>query len=274
MVKSIMKSLVKEYSKVTLQNIRKVFKAHKKGDIVVIDKLTLEINSGSFTCFLGPSGCGKTTLLRLLAGLEQSTEGEIKIDNMKVDGPQKNVGMVFQSYTSFPWLTVQENVGFGLRLKRESINETEYYRIIEQMLNLVGLKEFEHSYPSTLSGGMKQRVALARALVLSPRLLLLDEPFGALDAQTRAILQDQLKDIWDTLDTTVCHVTHDIEEALLLADTIHIMSAKPAKIIKSISNHFSEARERKIRMSKDFLEKRMQITDIIKNDAYSAMAQK
>jgi ABC-type nitrate/sulfonate/bicarbonate transport system ATPase subunit len=179
--------------------------------------------------------------------------------------------MVFQSYSSFPWLTVRDNVGFGLSVNSQKINSAEKKEIVDRMLDLVGLQDFGDVYPNTLSGGMRQRVALARTLALNPSLLLLDEPFGALDAQTRAILQDQLLDIWKSLDTTICLVTHDIEEALLLSDITCVFSGRPGKIKKIVHNPFPKPRDRTIQSQQDFLRNKLEIFELIKEDVYNAM---
>lgn len=263
--------MTKHLAKVSLHAVEKIFKTRKAGPLVVIDNITLDIQHGTFVSFLGPSGCGKSTLLRMIAGLESPTTGTVLIDGKRVTGPQQGVGMVFQSYSSFPWLTVRQNVGFGLTLNGRGANRAEQEKFIDEMLNLIGLKEFEHAYPATLSGGMKQRVALARTLALRPSLLLLDEPFGALDAQTKTVLQDQLLEIWKLLDTTICFVTHDIEEALLLSDIICVFSARPGKIKKIINNPFPRPRDRSIQADKNFLQSKIEIFELIKEDVYNAL---
>lgn len=257
--------------KVSLKGIGKTFQSHKKESLVALDDITLDICRGTFVSFLGPSGCGKSTLLRIIAGLEIPTTGQVLIDDQIVSGPQKNVGMVFQSYSSFPWLTVRDNVGFGLSVNSQKINSAEKKEIVDRMLNLIGLQDFGDVYPNTLSGGMRQRVALARTLALNPSLLLLDEPFGALDAQTRAILQDQLLDIWKSLDTTICLVTHDIEESLLLSDITCVFSGRPGKIKKIVHNPFPKPRDRTIQTHQDFLRNKLEIFELIKEDVYNAM---
>jgi len=260
--------------KVSLQEISKTFQTRKKEKLIALDNITLDIQPGTFVSFLGPSGCGKSTLLRLIAGLETPTSGQVLIDGRTVSGPQGNVGMVFQSYSSFPWLTVRDNVGFGLNVNGSKINPGEKKEFVDRMLTLVGLQDFGNVYPATLSGGMKQRVALARTLALNPSLLLLDEPFGALDAQTRVILQDQLLDIWQSLDATICLVTHDIEEALLLSDLTCVFSGRPGKIKKIVRNPFPKPRDRSIQTQQDFLRNKTEIFELIKEDVYKAMRYK
>lgn len=259
-------------AKVSIQGVGKTFTTRKKGEIVAIDEISLNIETGTFVSFLGPSGCGKSTLLRIIAGLETPTKGQVLVDKKIVDGPQRNVGMVFQSYSLFPWLTVRQNVGFGLTVNGDKLNPAQQEEIVDQMLGMIGLKQFGDVYPATLSGGMKQRVALARTLAVKPGLLLLDEPFGALDAQTRIVLQDQLIDIWKTLDTTVFFVTHDIEEALLLSDIVCVFSARPAKIKKIIQTHFPHPRDRTIQTDQDFLRYKVEIFELMKHDIYAALA--
>jgi NitT/TauT family transport system ATP-binding protein len=190
--------------------------------------INLEIKEGEFICFIGPSGCGKTTLLRIIAGLEKPTTGQVLLDGQEINGPGPERGMVFQEYSLFPWKTVIGNVGFGLELKKVPI--TERYDRSRGYLQMVGLEKFEERYPHELSGGMKQRVAIARALVNDPRALLMDEPFGALDAQTRNIMQSELLRIWQEEKKTVAFVTHSVDEAIYLGDRIVIMSARPGRI--------------------------------------------
>jgi NitT/TauT family transport system ATP-binding protein len=257
--------------KVSVQDVGKTFTTRGRGHLVAVDKISLDIHTGNFVSFLGPSGCGKSTLLRMIAGLETPTAGQILIDGRVVEGPQRNVGMVFQSYSLFPWLTVRQNVGFGLRLNGSNMSADQQHEIIDAMLDMIGLKDFANVYPTTLSGGMKQRVALARTLALRPGLLLLDEPFGALDAQTRIVLQDQLLDIWQSLDTTICFVTHDIEEALLLSDIVCVFSARPARIKKIVENPFPYPRNRTIQTDPEFIRNKLEIFELIKEDVYNAL---
>jgi NitT/TauT family transport system ATP-binding protein len=190
--------------------------------------INLEIKEGEFICFIGPSGCGKTTLLRIIAGLEKPTTGQVLLDGQEIKGPGPERGMVFQEYSLFPWKTVIDNIGFGLELKR--VPKVKRYDRSRGYLQMVGLEKFEERYPHELSGGMKQRVAIARALVNDPRALLMDEPFGALDAQTRNIMQSELLRIWQEEKKIVIFVTHSVDEAIYLGDRIVIMSARPGRI--------------------------------------------
>ncbi|KVM75386.1 ABC transporter [Burkholderia ubonensis] len=199
-----------------------------QGDTVALHDISFTTHRREFVCVIGPSGCGKSTLIRILAGLEAQTSGDVLLDGKPVRGPGADRGMVFQGYTLFPWLTVKKNVMFGLRMNGSSGGEAE--REALQWLDLVGLARFADVYPHQLSGGMKQRVAIARALANRPRILLMDEPFGALDAQTRAKMQTHLLDIWRNIDVTILFITHDLDEAILLADRILVLKAHPGEV--------------------------------------------
>ena len=199
------------------------------GKVLALDRVSFQTHRRELLCVIGPSGCGKSTLARLLAGLDPITRGEILLDGKPVVGPGPDRGMVFQGYTLFPWLTVKKNVMFGLEVSKgwsSSMAEEEAL----QWLTLVGLTKFENAYPHQLSGGMKQRVAIARALANRPRILLMDEPFGALDAQTRAQMQAYLLQIWKQVDITIIFITHDLDEAIYLADRILILDAHPGRV--------------------------------------------
>jgi NitT/TauT family transport system ATP-binding protein len=204
-----------------------------KVPVHALDDITLEIKDGEFVALLGPSGCGKSTLLNLLAGFEMRSGGELTFDGAPVDKPGPDRGVVFQEASLFPWLNVWDNITFGPRV--QGLKHDEYESKARAMLKLVGLEAFAHALPAQLSGGMRQRVGIARVLVMSPRALLMDEPFGALDAQTRLAMQQLLLDVWQTLGTTVLFVTHDIDESILLADRICIMSARPGRITREIA---------------------------------------
>ena len=210
-----------------VKSVSKLFNADGK-QMEALHDINLDIKENEFICFIGPSGCGKTTLLRVIAGLEEPSSGEIRLEGQTIMGPGPERGMVFQEYSLFPWRTVLDNVAFGLELK--GIPKDERYRKARQYLKMVELERFEERYPHELSGGMKQRVAIARALVNEPKALLMDEPFGALDAQTRNLMQSELLRIWEEEKKTVVFVTHSVDEAIYLADRIVIMSARPGKI--------------------------------------------
>ncbi|WP_175688623.1 ABC transporter ATP-binding protein [Burkholderia anthina] len=202
--------------------------ATPQGECVALDDISFRTHRREFVCVIGPSGCGKSTLIRILAGLDAQTSGEVLLDGKPVQGPGADRGMVFQGYTLFPWLTVKKNVMFGLRMNGSGSSEAE--REALQWLELVGLTRFADVFPHQLSGGMKQRVAIARALANRPRILLMDEPFGALDAQTRARMQTHLLDIWRNIDVTILFITHDLDEAIFLADRILVLKANPGGV--------------------------------------------
>ncbi len=201
--------------------------------LAALDSLNVEIAPGEFVCVLGPSGCGKSTLLGAIAGHVPSTQGEIAVDGLAVERPHPERGLVFQQHTLFPWKRVIDNVAFGLKMK--GVGASERRREAAELLALVGLAGFESHYPAQLSGGMQQRVEIARVLINRPRILLMDEPFGALDAQTRRMMQTLLLDIWTQIRTTVVFVTHDIDEALFLGDRILMLSQRPARLVADIT---------------------------------------
>ena len=196
--------------------------------VAALKGIDLEVSQGEFVALLGPSGCGKSTLLNLIAGFEFPTSGQLLVDGQSVQAPGPSRGVVFQEAALFPWLTVWENVIFGPRV--QGLQKQEYESRAEEMLRIVGLSDFKNHLPVQLSGGMRQRVGIARILTLGSRVLLMDEPFGALDAQTRLTMQELLLSVWQQLKPTVIFVTHDIDEAIFLADTIYVMSARPGRI--------------------------------------------
>jgi NitT/TauT family transport system ATP-binding protein/sulfonate transport system ATP-binding protein len=202
-------------------------------DIEALARVDVSINAGEFVCLIGASGCGKSTLLRIIAGFEEPTTGEVQVDGKPVVGPGSDRGMVFQDYALFPWMTVRQNIGFGPRQRQLPRKEIE--EITGEFVRLVGLERFADRYPSQLSGGMKQRVAIARVLANNASTLLMDEPFGALDALTREQLQHELMQIWKRTGVTVIFVTHSVEEAVLLADRVLVMSAGPGRIENDIA---------------------------------------
>lgn len=210
-----------------VQGLGKTYDSHQ-GPVTALKDVNFKTHRREFVCVIGPSGCGKSTLIRILAGLEAHTSGQVLLDGQPVNGPGKDRGMVFQGYTLFPWLTVKKNVMFGLEMNNTGQNEAEAQA--RQWLELVGLTKFAEAYPHQLSGGMKQRVAIARALANQPRILLMDEPFGALDAQTRAKMQAHLLEIWRNIDITILFITHDLDEAIYLADRILVLKAHPGEV--------------------------------------------
>jgi NitT/TauT family transport system ATP-binding protein len=211
----------------TVAHVHKAFESQGKSTLALKD-INFTTHRREFVCVVGPSGCGKSTLIRILAGLEEHTAGDVLLQGKPVSGPGSDRGMVFQGYTLFPWLTVKRNVMFGLEVNGHGKHESE--REAMQWLQLIGLEKFADVYPHQLSGGMKQRVAIVRALANQPRILLMDEPFGALDAQTRCRMQAHLLEIWRKIDITILFITHDLDEAIYLADRIVVLSAHPGEI--------------------------------------------
>ncbi|EMA58854.1 ABC transporter [Halorubrum distributum JCM 13561] len=230
-----------EAASVALDGVGKTYPGDG-GAVRALDDVSFSVADGEFVCLVGPSGCGKTTLFRIAAGLTTATDGRVLLDGTEVTGPTTDMGVVFQEYHLFPWLTVAENVGFGLERSDRSPAEREAR--VDEMLDLVGLTEFRDAYPKSLSGGMKQRVAIARSLAVDPSLLLMDEPFGAVDAQTREMLQRELLDVWASTGKTVLFVTHDVAEAVTLADRIVVMAADPGRVREIVDVDVERPRER------------------------------
>ena len=216
---------------IVVSNVSKVFQTADR-ELVALKDINLEIPQGQFVCLLGPSGCGKSTLLNAVAGFAPPTSGTITADGKLVTGPGPERGMVFQEYALFPWMTVADNIGFGLRIQGQSAAATSAR--VEELLAMLALADFRHRYPKDLSGGMRQRVAIARVLALDSPIMLMDEPFGALDALTRRNLQDELLRLWAALNKTILFVTHSIEEALYLADRIVVMTYRPGTVKRDV----------------------------------------
>lgn len=213
---------------VVVSDVSRQFVMDDKKDLAALDSINITIHDDELVSIVGPSGCGKTTLLRIIAGLDHPDQGAIYLDGELVTKPSPRIGMVFQEYSLFPWRNVIDNVAFGPEMKKTG--KTERYRQAEKYLDLVGLTSFTYSYPSELSGGMRQRVAIARALANDPDLLLMDEPFGALDAQTRNMMQKELLRIWELQKKTILFVTHSVDEAVYLSDRIIVLSTRPGRI--------------------------------------------
>lgn len=250
--------------KLKIDNVSKVF--GKNGNqVVALDNTSFEVKEGEFVTILGPSGCGKSTILRIIAGLTDTSSGKALLDGKEITSSGADRGMVFQSYTLFPWLTVQENIEFGLELKGMVKNERS--QIALHYLDLIGLKGFENHYPQNLSGGMKQRVAIARALANDPEILLMDEPFGALDAQTRSIMQEILLNAWQESKKTILFVTHDVEEAIFLGDTVYVMTARPGRLKKRISVPLGRPRTFEMKNSPRFLEIKQDLLALIREES-------
>lgn len=242
--------------KLEVCNLSKKFKSQGK-QLTVLQDINLKVHKSDFVCVVGASGCGKSTLLNIIAGLMQPSSGEVRVDNEVVLGPGPDRGMVFQGYTLYPWLTVSENVGFGSKLRRLSSSERK--QRIAYFLEIVGLTRFAKAYPNQLSGGMKQRVAIARALANEPEVLLMDEPFGALDAQTKEQMQQFLLDMWKQTNTTIYMITHDVEEAVFLSQRVYVMSAHPGLIKEEIAIALPEHRDVEIKLEREFMEMKRQV---------------
>ncbi len=233
-----------------------------------VDTTEITIEAGQFVCILGPSGCGKSTLLNAIAGYVKPTEGTLLVDGTEVDKPGPDRGMVFQQYSLLPWKTVYENVAFGPKMAGHS--RVEAGSTANTFLELVGLKKFGDRYPAELSGGMQQRVGIARALANYPSVLLMDEPFGALDAQTRLMMQESLLDIWRKFGTTVVFVTHDVDEAVFLADRVLIMSTAPGRIIEDVKIGLPRPRSTDMASSPEYVQARQFCLDTIKSESRKA----
>ena len=237
--------------KVEIRDLVKKFQT-RNGEVVALNGVDLSIQDKEFVCVVGPSGCGKSTLLNMIGGLDTPTSGESLVDGKEVDGPSPKRGIVFQQYALFPWLTVEKNVQFGLKL--QGMPRERMGQVTEKYLRAVGLENFAHSYPKELSGGMKQRVAIARAYAVNPEVLLMDEPFGALDAQTRVQLQTELLETWEHEQKTCFFITHDVEEAIILAQRVVIMSARPGRVKDIGDIDIPYPRDQATKMSPRFLE--------------------
>lgn len=243
-----------------VKNLNKQFDT-AKGQVTALKDIDFKVHRREFVTVIGPSGCGKSTLIRILAGLESETSGQVLLDNHPVKGPGPDRGMVFQGYTLFPWLTVKKNVMFGLR--NQGISPANAESEAMQWIDLVGLERFADSYPDQLSGGMKQRVAIARALAAKPRILLMDEPFGALDAQTRAKMQSYLIEIWKNIDVTILFITHDLDEAIYLADRILVLKANPGEVNEVIEVPVPRPRQEDQFIEPEFLATRKRLDELI-----------
>lgn len=247
-------------SKIIAEHIDKVYTSGKK-KTTAIEDVSIDIQDNDFVCIVGPSGCGKSTLLRMLAGLDFPSAGEIVVNDKKVSGPGADRGMVFQTYTLFPWMTVEDNIKFGLKIKK--MPKEEQQTIADKYLDIIGLKKFAKSFPKELSGGMKQRVAIARALANQPEVLLMDEPFGALDPHTKAMMQLLMREIWEKEHPTIVFITHDIDEATFLANKIYVMSARPGKVIKEVNVYLPHKRELELKDTQEFIKIRKDINDLL-----------
>jgi NitT/TauT family transport system ATP-binding protein len=256
-------------AKLSVEAVSLRFMPRSGSPVTALECISLEVKNKEFSVIVGPSGCGKSSLLRLIAGLIQPTSGAVYLDDRKVARPGKDRGMVFQSYTLFHWLTVRENVEFGLRIA--NIKPAERAMIARKFLAEVGLESFETAYPKQLSGGMMQRVALARALANDPEILLMDEPFGALDSQTRSLMQELLLRIWESSHKTVLFITHDIDEAILLGDRVYVMTARPGRIKDMVVVDIARPRSVEVLTSAPFIALKRRIMALVHEEAIRAM---
>jgi NitT/TauT family transport system ATP-binding protein len=259
-----------ERGRISVRDVDIVFDT-ASGPHVAVENASLTVRPGEFVCLLGPSGCGKSTLMNSIAGFVAPSRGEVKVDGDPVTEPGPDRGMVFQQHSLFPWKTVKENVAFGPLMS--GVGQNEANSVARTFLSLVGLAAFEKAYPNTLSGGMQQRVGIARALANYPSVLLMDEPFGALDAQTRIMMQENLLDIWREFRNTVVFVTHDIDEAVFLSDRIVVMSASPGRIIADIDVELPRPREQALLTSPEFMALKRQCLDLIRQETLNAFKQ-
>ena len=256
-------------SKLRIEGVSRTFAGIGKGQpTLALQPTTLDIADNDFITVLGPSGCGKSTLLRIVAGLDQPTTGKVLLDGREVREPGADRGVVFQTYTLFPWLNVEQNIAFGLN--ERSVDPAQRDAIVAQYIAHIGLRGFEKHYPKQLSGGMQQRTAIARALANDPAILLLDEPFGALDNQTRALMQELLLSIWEREKKTVLFVTHDIEEAIFLASRVIVMSARPGRVKADIRVELPYPRHYTIKTSPEFSALKARLTEEIRAEAVLA----
>ena len=244
-----------------------------KGTMRVVDDVSYDINDGDFIAVIGPSGCGKTTMMSMLAGFQKPTTGQVLFDGRPVKGPGPERGVIFQEYGVFPWLTVKDNIAFGLKLNANHVPLAERDRICEHYLDLMGLTDFANSYPKHLSGGMRQRLAIARAYAVKPQFLLMDEPFGALDAQTRANMQNLLLKVLATEGKTVMLITHSVEEAIYLASRIVVVTARPARIKQIIEVPFPYPRDESLQERPEFGELRSHIRELVMSEYRAQQAQ-
>ncbi|NTJ63285.1 ABC transporter ATP-binding protein [Agrobacterium rhizogenes] len=243
--------------KISFQNVSKSFDLAGQAAFSALQNLNLDIEDGEFITVVGPSGCGKSTAMNIAAGLTPTSSGQVLVDNMPVKGPGPERGVIFQQYALFPWLTVRQNVEFGLQISGRSKDERR--RIADHFIELVGLTDFADALPKMLSGGMKQRCAIARAYAVNPKILLMDEPFGALDALTRVQLQDQLLTMWSKERRTVMFITHDVDEAVYLASRVIVMAARPGRLHKIIPVDLPFPRTEEMRLSPQFSELRNEV---------------
>jgi NitT/TauT family transport system ATP-binding protein len=250
------------------RGIWKIYEAPDGHRVEALREFDLTVGNGEFVCLLGPSGCGKSTFLSILSGLDQQTSGVIEVDGKSTGGPRPEISVVFQDYALFPWKTTLQNVAFGLKARKVPRRERE--RIAMAYITMAGLTGFEHRYPHELSGGMRQRVGLARALAVDPEILLMDEPFAALDAQSRLLFQEELLSLYDKLKKTILFVTHNINEALFLGDRVAVMTARPGRIKEIIAADLPRPRSLDVTETPEFQRKRNLIWEAIREESRKA----
>ncbi len=255
-------------SSVSVQAVSRVFETAKGQRTQALQPVDFEVRDNDFVTILGPSGCGKSTLLRIVAGLDHATSGRVLLDGVPVEGPGADRGMVFQSYTLFPWLTIEQNIRFGLR--ERGMPEAQQKERAAYFIAKVGLRGFEQHFPKQLSGGMQQRTAIARALANDPKILLMDEPFGALDNQTRVLMQELLLGIWEAERKTVLFVTHDIDEAIFMANRVAVFSARPGRIKTELAVDLPHPRHYTIKTSPEFMDLKARLTEEIRAESMAA----
>ncbi len=255
-------------SSVSIQAVSRIFEGHKGQRTQALLPVDFEVRDNDFVTILGPSGCGKSTLLRIVAGLDHATSGRVLLDGVPVEGPGADRGMVFQSYTLFPWLTIEQNIRFGLR--ERGMPEAQQKERAAYFIAKVGLRGFEQHFPKQLSGGMQQRTAIARALANDPKILLMDEPFGALDNQTRVLMQELLLGIWEAERKTVLFVTHDIDEAIFMANRVAVFSARPGRIKTELAVDLPHPRHYTIKTSPEFMDLKARLTEEIRAESLAA----
>ena len=255
-------------SSVSIQAVSRVFETAKGQRTQALLPVDFEVRDNDFVTILGPSGCGKSTLLRIVAGLDHATSGRVLLDGVPVEGPGADRGMVFQSYTLFPWLTIEQNIRFGLR--ERGMPEALQKERAAYFIAKVGLRGFEQHFPKQLSGGMQQRTAIARALANDPKILLMDEPFGALDNQTRVLMQELLLGIWEAERKTVLFVTHDIDEAIFMANRVAVFSARPGRIKTELAVQLAHPRHYTIKTSPEFMDLKARLTEEIRAESLAA----
>jgi NitT/TauT family transport system ATP-binding protein len=259
-----------DVSALEIADVGRVFAGrHGRAATVALEPVSVAVEDNDFLALLGPSGCGKSTLLRIVAGLDRPTSGQVRLDGRVVSAPGPDRGMVFQSYTLFPWLTVRENIAFGLR--ERGVPAAERNRVADAYIARVGLEGFADHWPRQLSGGMQQRTALARALANDPRILLLDEPFGALDNQTRALMQELLLGIWEADRKTVLFVTHDIDEAIFMANRVLVLTARPGRIKCEVPIGLPHPRHYTVKTTPEFAALKARLTEEIRVEAMRSL---